>query len=94
MIEGKQYSNVVWAQRFEKELKFNDDWNWIMMVIEKIESMYHSPVDISGDTCIIRADTGIFTRTAVNTKNATIECIDAFLDWYNENKKDDAPDTK
>lgn len=30
---------AVWAERFEKELKFHSDWNWIMEVVEAIEKL-------------------------------------------------------
>lgn len=31
--------NVVKAQRFEKELRFNSDWNWIMEALEAIGNL-------------------------------------------------------
>lgn len=94
MVLGKLHYDVVWAERFEKELKFNDDWNWIMMVVERIEIVYPlHPVNILGNSCVIFAERA-FKSTAVNKKNATIACINEFLDWYNEKTKDDASDTK
>jgi hypothetical protein len=37
MFHGVMYHNVIEAQRFEKELIFHSDWNWIMEVVEAIE---------------------------------------------------------
>ena len=39
MFHGVMYHNVIQAERFEKELKFHSDWNWIMEVVEAIEKL-------------------------------------------------------
>lgn len=38
-VEGKTYKNLVWAQRFEKELKYHSSLEWIFTVVEKIEKL-------------------------------------------------------
>lgn len=45
------YDNVIHAQRFEKELKFDSDWNWIMQVVEAIEELGFA-TKITHDYCI------------------------------------------
>lgn len=37
-LGGRTYKNVISAQRFEKELKFDSDWNWLMEAIEFIKN--------------------------------------------------------
>jgi hypothetical protein len=36
MFHGVMYKDVIEAQRFEKELKFHSDWNWLMEAVEFI----------------------------------------------------------
>lgn len=38
-FQGKTYKNAVWAERFEKELKFHSSPEWLFPVLEKICKM-------------------------------------------------------
>lgn len=38
MFDRVIYEDVIQAERFEKELKFHSDWNWLMEAVEFIES--------------------------------------------------------
>ena len=41
IIEGKSYKSLVWAERFEKELLFHSDWNWLMEAVEFINKTHN-----------------------------------------------------
>lgn len=92
MFHGIMYENVIQAERFEKELKFHSDWNWIMEVVEAIEKL--------GYFVMINKWTSVYTGfekegkriqiTTVEGNNKlvnTIQAINQFLIWYNKNNK-------
>lgn len=81
MWHGVMYNNVIQAQRFEKELKFHSDWNWIMDVVEAIEKK--AWVNIKG--CAVDIST-IANLNAPTKKEAVVEAINQFLIWYEQNK--------
>ena len=78
-----------------EDMLFNSDWNWLMKVVEKIENIDKTEVQIFGDfrgyyLCYIRQysdnkspkDIRIETKSKIETVyNA---CL-AFIEWYNEN---------
>ena len=76
---------------FIEDLKFHSDWNWLMEVVEKIESLgfvfqiHHNVVNIfNGET----KENGIYNETFQGkTKIKTIynACVE-FIKWYNEQK--------
>jgi hypothetical protein len=43
---GEIIKGAVWAERFEKELKFHSDWNWLMEAVEFIESIKINDIQI------------------------------------------------
>jgi len=75
----------------KEELKFDSDWNWIMEVVEKIEkecgvSIVGGPV--KKPTCVIylgnlKAKSG----QGNSKKEAVVQAIWEFLNWYNEQSK-------
>lgn len=75
------------------ELNYDTDWNRLMQVVEKIESLGYKEtnvyVDISEGTFIHTLESNIeiaevFGGTKIeNTYNACVE----FVKWYNEQKK-------
>ena len=78
--------------------QFHSDWNWIMAVVEAIEkldvlhSKYASKYDILIDcfSCSIMT-TGYHIKTILtidntNKKQAVVQAIDQFIDWYNKQK--------
>lgn len=87
MIFNKtSYNDVIQAERFEKELKFHSDWNWINEMIDAISQKF-------GEAPLFKAvyqkwlyennsnqDFLIFRLP----KNETVEAINQFLIWYNE----------
>ena len=76
------------------EMLFNSDWNWLMEVVEKIESIkietYKVRVDIYFNCCQINPTHWEQLISIYGNKETKIEavynaCIE-FIKWYNENK--------
>jgi hypothetical protein len=95
MFHGVMYHNVVQAERFEKELKFHSDWNWIMDMVEAIEKLtkqdgYGYEILITNSLCVIEETNKIFDSNqrvyAKTTKEAVVGAINQFLIWYEQNK--------
>ena len=76
-IKVHEFNNVM-------NLKFHSDWNWLMEVVEKIESLGNFNVSIEFGNCTI---SGTFTVSKTNkTKiEAVYNACLAFIEWYNEN---------
>ena len=86
------------------DLKYHSDWNWLMEVVEKIESIkdpHHGyfGVYISSNSCTIqgtrfRSDKieeppVYFNDTILSSKiERTYIAAVMFIKWYNENKKE------
>jgi hypothetical protein len=73
-----------------EELLFHSDWNWLMEVVEKIESLKFS-ILIGKNTCVIEQTYGkIALNLGVSKGKTKIEavynaCVE-FIKWYNQNK--------
>ena len=74
------------------DMSFHSDWNWIMYVIDKIESTnikkgfgYYYCFKIGYDWCTIEGSDGKIIPTICyrNKIESTIQAIDKFLIWYN-----------
>lgn len=71
---------------------FHNDWNWLMQVVEMIESLEYD-VNIEFATCIILKNVDDFKPIFGHGSNfSKIEavynaCLE-FIKWYNENKQD------
>lgn len=73
------------------ELKFHKDWNWLMQVVEKIESIKDKKTDIKFDVvinvkvcCVGGVFEYIYQATAETKIEATwIACLE-FVKWYNK----------
>lgn len=96
MFHGVMYHNVIQAERFEKELKFHSDWNWIMEVVEAIEKLgyesliggseyYYPEKGMRYIQCFIKDEINIY-QEAKTKKEAVVEAINQFLIWYEQNK--------
>jgi hypothetical protein len=71
--------------------KFHTDWNWLMQVVEKIESFGH---DVFINTCLCRiTDVGLDIFEDIecfvndNKRQATYNACVEFVKWYNEQNK-------
>lgn len=85
-----------------KYVKYDTDWNWIMKVVEKIETMTYNTYEISfriskyavclqslaEDGAVI--DNCIFSKWATyggtEKLRATYDACVEFIDWHNKNK--------
>ena len=69
------------------KLKFHSNWNWLMEVVEKIESLgYYTQIDNIG--CVISHDNRDVIVYNSRTKIEAVynACI-AFIEWYNKQNK-------
>ena len=76
---------------YVKDLKYHLDWNWLMQVVEKIESLLpdDSFVTIEHKSCWIpiyddEQPFGIECREETKIQAVYNACIE-FIKWYNEN---------
>jgi hypothetical protein len=73
------------------KMKFHSDWNWIMEVVEKIETLIDGFVlfRIEDEGCFVAA-MGVQNynnyTTMATKKEAVIQAIWDFLNWHKENK--------
>ena len=85
--------------RYPNELEFHTDWNWIMEIVEKIQTLDKRGgiVMIQQGRCMITsrmfgdhsvyADISLYFKKGVKgQKEAVVQAINKFLIWYNENK--------
>ena len=87
-IKGSKYS--------AKNLKFHKDWNWLMKVVEKIESIEDGiyQVDILQEGCKILKKCSLLIDKTVSKlepdttkiKSVYLACVE-FIKWYNEQNK-------
>ena len=78
-------------------LAYNEDWNWIMPVVEKIESLeqvdytkllsepknfYQFEINLKTDS-----DQSSFNVMTENKMESIYDCLVAFIKWYNEQTK-------
>ena len=71
----------------ERPIKnYNSDWNWLMEVVEKIESIKGTQIFINGISCEIMFKGRVISKH-FNTKIEAVynACVE-FIKWYNENK--------
>jgi hypothetical protein len=74
--------------------KYDTDWNWLMKVVEKIESLdfvvihhfYFSKFEVSIKAEHERRFKNIRTSTNKNKIKAVYNACVEFVKWYNENK--------
>lgn len=90
--EVKHYSTPIcdivtpFGQLTETQLKFHNDWNWLMLVVDKIEDLGYTVetkinwcrIKENGETISLRWETDATKIEAVY--NACIE----FVEWYKE----------
>jgi hypothetical protein len=98
IVSVPEYSNInptIYYPAYEN-LLFHSDWNWIMEVVEAIESktingypfvftMQIHDVFIENPMVL---DNSYVVQIPIkkSKKEAVVEAIDQFLDWYNQNK--------
>jgi hypothetical protein len=71
-----------------EDLKFNTDWNWLMEVVEKIESLdFILPSQEYGQYKAMKIEDALTIKYKDTTKIEAVynACVE-FIKWYNENK--------
>lgn len=69
----------------ERNLKFNSDWNWLMMVIEKIEKTKGVTVQVAEVGCRILLFGKDIAMTHSDTKiQAVYGSVVKYINYYNE----------
>jgi len=67
-------------------LQFHSDWNWLMEVVEKIESIKGTQIFINGISCEIMFKGKVISKH-FNTKiEAVYMAVVEFIKWYNQQK--------
>lgn len=71
--------------------KWNSDWNWLMEVVEKIESLDYNFNITSGDATALHYhcaiyQTSIYRIDGTTKIQATYETVIEFIKWYNLQK--------
>ena len=85
----REFNSGSWYE--EHELSYNVSWDWLMPVVEKIESLGYGVTIGMGVYVVIQddvTDTGLeITKMTDNNKLfCTYEAVVEFIKWYNENK--------
>lgn len=86
-IDGKTFLGT--RVYYDKDLLFHYDWNWIHEILECIEKLPSTQVDILGKTCrISHKGIDFFNDSSKSSKKeSVIESINKFLIWYDEQNK-------
>ena len=81
---------------FIDELKYHEDWNWLMEVVEKIESIEYGiyQVDILQEGCkilercrlLIDNRVGKLESDTTKIESVYLACVE-FIKWYNNQNK-------
>lgn len=92
-IEGEWgYADVEQERCFYEDLLFHSDWNWLMKVVEKIESLEHWTETSGGlqNICLIgsiNSSCESFKAVAETKIEAVYTACLEFIKWYNEQKQ-------
>ena len=68
------------------DLKYHEDWNLLMEVVEKIESIKGVQIFINGISCEIMFKSKVISKHSNTKIEAVYNACVTFIDWYNENK--------
>ena len=81
-----EFMNCENPQAWEDDL-YSNDWNWLMEVVEKIESIKGTQIFINGISCEIMFKGRVISKH-FNTKIEAVynACIE-FIKWYNNQNK-------
>jgi len=74
-------------------IKYHSSWDWLMLVVEKIETFSNGYSNLIGvnmflNSCTIRDNKNEISRAHSDTKiNATYRAVLKFINWYNKKNK-------
>lgn len=84
-----------------KDLKYHSSWDWLMPVVEKIESELYNDlkfcVNMAFKECVIAEvddDFYVFYQESESKIKAVWKAVVQFIDWYNINHKRKIASTK
>jgi hypothetical protein len=80
MFHGVMYKDVIQAERFEKELKFHSDWNWLMEAVTFCKSKIGTPSSVK--IACLNGDINKALMTA--EKEAVFIAVSDFAKLHNE----------
>jgi hypothetical protein len=94
MFDGVMYRDVIQAERFEKELKFHSDWNWLMEAVEFIQKEliknndefcieFYEGLPGESMTFVSYAEQNVKSKSS---KEAVFIAVSDFAKLYNEKK--------
>ena len=66
------------------DLDFSKDWNWVMKVVEKIESISGVQIFINGITCEIMFKGRVISKHNNSKIEALYNACVEFVKWYNK----------
>ena len=93
----KYYANGYWNfiyeddnHRTDVDLHYHHDWDWLMLVVEKIEKDYDFSVTTCWQHCIIVSHT--FSDLRIEKESSTkisavYEAVLQFIQWYNQKQE-------
>lgn len=103
--EGSEYwTTLLWGGNgfTLRQMGFHSDWNWIMEIVDKIESLEDKQFYMEW-FWLNKTNVGLYQREtnsgstlweyiarfsdAKTKKQAVIQAIDQFIDWYNKQKE-------
>lgn len=73
---------------------FHSSWDWLMLVVEKIEVLgysfvkYYQPIDKDWQCLIVKGYDILFQEFDEDSLKATYEAVVEFIKYYNKNKED------
>jgi hypothetical protein len=76
----------------QSEFKFHTSWNWLMLVVEKIELLGYSVeknfqrVDKDWQCLITRGNDILFQEFEYNSIEAMYQAVFQFIEWFNNQK--------
>lgn len=90
----KQYLSPNDKALYLKDFKYHCSWNWLMPVVEKIESLeltysnrpYFPRVELINKVCVIELRTETLAFPGKSKIEATWTTVIEFIKWYNEEK--------
>lgn len=89
-LHGYSPGTILWHGLFDEHghttyLSFDDDWEWLMPVVEKIESLDYE-VDVYKHACEINTEDMI--RFEASSKiEACYKAVVEFIKWHNQQTK-------
>ena len=87
LVEPQAFGDEQFSSKLQDfELEFHSDWNWLMPVVEKIESENIVCFKFQGNNCYCEGNFK-YGITAPSKINAVYNACVEFIKWYNNKNK-------